>query len=371
MPDSTRVGTLEWRETDVSGAAAPERSGREAQQSGGRDENAPSEDASGSTGRELRHTIAPYGLVGFLAVMIVGLSVALPHTFPTWSNFSAIVSSLTVELVLCLALLFPLSAGLFDLSVAGAMAIAATVAALLVNDTHLPLALIVVAAMCTGMAFGVLNGFLVVKVGLHAFITTFGVASALTALGEALAPTGAIVIQRGGLLSLGQTMWLHVPLAMWIAIPLAAAVWYLFEATYLGRHIRATGMGQNAARLAGVPTFRLRFGAFVVAGVLYGVAGIMLLGTVGSIAPDAASAYLLPPYAALFLGTATIRLGEFSVPGTIVGLLVIAVGTTGLELFGLAGWVTDMFQGVALVVGLLIARLISGQGQVIAGGVGG
>jgi ribose transport system permease protein len=92
-------------------------------------------------------------------------------------------------------------------------------------------------------------------------------------------------------------------------------------------------------------------------GFLGGFAGIVLVGILGAVDPSIGPQFLLPPYAAAFLSTTTIQLGRFNVVGTLVGLYLLAVGITGLQLFGVASWISDVFNGGALILAVGFARL--------------
>jgi ribose transport system permease protein len=313
-----------------------------------------------------------YGLVVVLAALLIGFCLDQPDTFATASNFTTMASAQNVELLLCLGLVFPLSAGSFDLSIAGTMALSATVAAMLINGPHLPLGIIIVITLATGAAVGAFNAVLVVSIGIHAFITTFGMATVLTALALAMAHSQTLTIQTSDLLTFGQKTWFDTPAATFaVVLPLVVIVWYLLEHTIVGRHLNATGAAAETARLAGVAVTRLRFLSFVASGVFAAIAALVLLSQVGSIDASSSASFQLQPYAALFLGTVAIHPGKFNVVGTIVALFVIVAGTTGLELMGLDPWVNLLFEGAALVLGLLAARVLSGSRQSIAGHAGG
>ena len=88
------------------------------------------------------------------------------------------------------------------------------------------------------------------------------------------------------------------------------------------------------------------------------MAGILFAGSIGAVDPSVGHAYLLPPYAAAFLGSTTIQIGRFNAVGTVIGLYLLAIGVSGLQLMGSAGWVTDFFHGAALILAVAFAKLI-------------
>jgi ribose transport system permease protein len=101
----------------------------------------------------------------------------------------------------------------------------------------------------------------------------------------------------------------------------------------------------------------VRFAAFVGAALISAFAGVLILGQLGAADPTIGSFYLLTPYAAAFLGTTAIQLGRFNAPGTLIGLYLLVVAITGLELAGMPTWVQEVFNGGALVTAILFARM--------------
>jgi ribose transport system permease protein len=140
---------------------------------------------------------------------------------------------------------------------------------------------------------------------------------------------------------------------------LAALLWYVFELTPLGRYLLFVGGNAEAAELAGVPVRLTRITAFVGAAILSSIAGVILAAKFGSVDPTIGGSFLLPPYAAAFLGTTVIQLGRFNVLGSIVGAYLLTVGITGLLLSGADPWVSDVFNGAALMAAVTFARLVS------------
>jgi ribose transport system permease protein len=116
------------------------------------------------------------------------------------------------------------------------------------------------------------------------------------------------------------------------------------------------------ARLAGLNVDRLRMAAFVTSSTIAALAGVVLIGDLGAFDPSIGPSYLLQPFAAAFLGAAALSIGRFNAFGTLIGLYLLIVGITGLQLLGAESWVSDVFNGVALILAVTVARLIGGRG---------
>jgi ribose transport system permease protein len=130
----------------------------------------------------------------------------------------------------------------------------------------------------------------------------------------------------------------------------------------LGRKLYATGGNELAARLSGIQTDRLIALSLIVSGGIAAFAGVIFAANIGSGSLTAGPPFLLPAFAAAFLGATTIKPGRYNAWGTLFSVLLLAVGTTGLQLAGAANWVTDVFNGAALVLAVTFANLASREG---------
>lgn len=175
-----------------------------------------------------------------LVIAFVAFSVLLPETFPTLGNVKAMINSQAIILLLALALTLPLRSGDFDLSIAGTMtAAAAVVAQLTTTGTSIPVA--IGAALALGVVVGLLNGFLVVKVGINSFIVTLGMMTALGGLGYAITGSSIVPNLPAGVLWLARTMIFGLPSVVWFGWALVLVFWYVYERTPLGRYLLFIG----------------------------------------------------------------------------------------------------------------------------------
>jgi ribose transport system permease protein len=172
----------------------------------------------------------------------------------------------------------------------------------------------------------------------------------------------------GGFSDIGQTSIRGVTLPVIYCFVVALGIWYLLEHTATGRRLYATGFNPDAARLAGVRVERLRFGSLLASGLLAGTTGIVLTSTLASGSPTAGTPYLLPAFAAAFLGATQLKHGRFNAWGTMIAVLMLGTGITGLGLAAAPAWSADMFVGVVLISALAVTSL---QRRKTVGAVGG
>lgn len=299
-----------------------------------------------------------YGvLVVWLAIAIV-FSVAEPDTFFTFGNLQTIAGSQAVLVFVALALLPTLAAGEFDVSVASITGIALVLVGDLNVLHHWPIGLAVVVALAVGVLAGAVNGIFVVLAQVPSIIVTLGMGTLLlgATLGINTQSTGGI---SPGLVSATHNAFLGLPLAFYYGLILTIVLWYIFSLTPLGRYIQFVGGGRNVARLSGIPVEQIRLGAFVAGGFLSALGGVILAGWLSASDPNVAATYLLPAFAAAFLGTSVLQPGRFNSWGTFVAVYFLVTGVVGLELLGLASWINQVFYGASLIIAVAISRLAS------------
>jgi ribose transport system permease protein len=295
-------------------------------------------------------------LVALFVILSLSLSVCLPSTFGTLSNFKDIATSEVLLLALTLAVAFPLRAGDFDLSMASNMVFSGAIAIQLVNNLHVSGGLALLGGILVGLLIGMVNGALVVGMRMDAFVITLGTQTVVGALTYGATGSAVVSVGQGLLVSFARVQFLGLQAAVWYTWILAAVVWYVFEFTPYGRRLLFCGGNRASARLSGVRVNLIRASAFAICGLIAGFAGVLMAGTLGAVDPTSAGQFLLQPYAAIFLGTTAIQLGRVNIIGAMVGLYLLAVGVTGLELLGVSSWVGDLFNGAALLLALALVR---------------
>lgn len=298
-----------------------------------------------------------YGVVFFLVLLVIVFSILLPATFPTETNFRSIITDQAIPLILAIAAVLPLAAGEFDLSVGATLGFTA-ITAISLSNAGLPIVVVILIALALGALIGAFNAFLIVVIGVNAFIATLAMATVLGGLNILITNSSLLVLESDAMSALATTRVFGLQVVLFYAIVIALIAWYLLEFTPFGRYLRATGMGRDAARLSGVRTNRYLATAFIGAGVLAAIAGVLFAARGGTAPPGLGPEFLLPAYAAAFLGATTIRPGYFNVWGTVIGVLLLAVGSNGLILLGAQTWVTNVFNGVALMIAVSASVLV-------------
>jgi ribose transport system permease protein len=303
----------------------------------------------------------------FALVLVWGATIAVfgalrPESFLTWSNFSTILGSQAVIVIITLGLIIPLTAGDYDLSIASCLTLAGTVLAVLNVHHGVSILGATLAALAAGAAVGFANGFFVIYFRINSLIVTLGIGTFIHGitlwLGDQQTISG---ISEGLVSAVIVTRLLDVPLGFYYALALCTVIWYVFSYTALGRRLLFVGRGREVARLSGIRVDRIRWGCLVVSGAIGGMAGVIYVGTTAAADPSSGLTFLLPAFAAAFLGATSVNPGRFNPWGAMISVYFLVTGITGLSILGVSTFVQDLFYGGALVIAVTLSQLVRGR----------
>jgi len=302
---------------------------------------------------------AHYATIIGLALMIVIFSILSPDAFPTLNNFVNVLNQASLATIIAGGLTLAVVVGELDLSIGYAASLHGVLVTGLIVHDKLPIALAIVIVLALGALIGVVNGLIVTKLRVNSVIATLGVGTII--VGLAFAYSSGVPIVAGvpeGFLQLSLGRWLFgIPNPIIIMAVVVVGLWVLVERTAIGQEIQAVGGNPIAARLAGISVDRIKILGFVISAVCAALTGALLASRLGSGTTNAADSYLLTAFAAVFLGSATLRDGEFHVLGTFIGTLIIVFGFNGLNIFGAPTFSQYVFQGTILVVAVALSSL--------------
>jgi ribose transport system permease protein len=289
-------------------------------------------------------------------VIFVVFSLWVPDTFLSGDTWRALISSQAVTAILAIGLVIALSAGAFDLAIGATLGFGSILVAWLLAKRGVPIVPAIVLTVLAGAAVGMLNGLLVVKARIDSFIATLGMSSILLAMIAWVSSSQQILGLSSSFQKLGTTDVFGLTLPVYLMLAIALVAWYVLECTPIGRHVYATGGNTEAARLAGVRTSAVVVVALVACGGIAAFSGLLVSSALGTGDPTIGPAYLLPAFSAAFLGSTQFRGGRFNVWGTVLAVYVLATGVKGLQLAGAPIWIPDLFNGVALLLAVGLAR---------------
>ena len=312
----------------------------------------------GSGGRRAVSLLARYGTLAGLAVMIIGFSIASPDAFPTLSNFVNILNQVALTAIIASGLTVVLIVDELDLSVGFGASLAGVLVTGLMVRQDLPVLVAIVVVVLVGGLVGVVNSLIVTKARVNSVVATLGVGTILIGFNYAYSagqPIAAGLPESFFFISLGTVLGIPHPILIMAAV--LAVLWVLVNRTDAGQRMQAVGGNAEASRLSGIRVDRVKISAFVVSGMCAFLTGILLASLIGSGSTDAGDSYLLDAFAAVFLGSATLRDGEFHILGTLVGVLIIGVAFNGLSIFGAPTFYQYIFQGGILVFAVALSTI--------------
>jgi len=308
--------------------------------------------------RHVFGVIAKYGTIIGMFLMIVVFSIAAPSYFFTISNFVNILNQSSLTGIIAGGLTVAIIVGELDLSIGFSASFAGVLVTGLMVYQKLSVPAAIGVVLLIGIVLGVVNGLIVAKLRVNSVIATLGTGSIIVGINYAYS-TGAPI--AGGVpdaflnIALGTSF--GIPNNIMIMAVVLICLWLLINRTELGQRIQAVGGNIEAARLSGIRVDQVKIFAFIVSAVCAALTGVLLSSLIGSGTTTAADAYLLNAFAAVFLGSATLKDGEFHIPGTLVGVLIIGIGFNGLAIFGAPTFYQYLFQGAILIAAVALSTV--------------
>lgn len=290
-------------------------------------------------------------LSGLLGLCVV-LWALTPH-FLTVSNLLNVAEQAAIIAIVATGMTFVIITGGIDLSVGSVLAFAGVVmASTLHAEVPLPVALAV--ALGTGLFCGLLNGVLITLGRLPPFIATLGMMS--VARGTALMFTEGRPVSgfSGGFRSLATGELMGIPVSVIIMVGVYVVAHFVLTRTKLGRYTYAIGGNEEAALLSGVNVRLYKAAVYGIAGMLSGLAAVLLTARLNSAQPIAGMMYELDAIAATVIGGTSLLGGEGTVVGTLIGALIMAVLRNGLNLLGVSSFIQQVVIGSVIIAAVLI-----------------
>ena len=304
------------------------------------------------------HHVTRFGLYIALVIAIAVFGALRPDAFLTLTNALAILTLAAPLMIVALGLTIALVMNEIDLSIGSMMGLAGALCVVLMAHWGVPWPVAMAATILVAVVAGATTGIMVTHGGANSLIISLGMATFLTGVEFTL--TDQRTIYAGidaGFIALGQSRILGLNAQIWIAGALALICFLALEKTEMGRYMYATGSNAEACRLAGVPVRTLRVSAFVFSACGAAIAGLLLTAQSASSFSNVGLPYLLPAFAAAFLGSTVSHRGQFTVVGTVTAVLFIGVIQSGLTMLQLSTGSINLSQGGMLIAAVLLSRL--------------
>lgn len=290
-------------------------------------------------------------------VVLIGLCIVMSLLSPFFlsvSNFLNILLATATIGVLAIAATFVISSGGLDLSLGSVMGLSGVVGAYVAVTIGAPAGFGVLGCLVAGSLAGFVNGFLVTRAGVPAFIVTLGMLGLARGLALVISDGRVIYGLPPELVYLGQGRPFGIPMPVIILIVTALVTHYILAFTRFGRYTLAIGDNENAVRTSGINVERHRLILYTLSGGLAGLAGMLFMARINAGDPTAGITYELTAITAAIIGGTNLFGGRGSILGTIIGALIMGVLQNGLNLLAVQSYYQQMAIGAVLILAVFI-----------------
>lgn len=301
-----------------------------------------------------------YGTLGILVLLLVILAVLRPSFFFKTSTIAQILSQSSVNILIALGEFFAILIAGIDLSVGSVVALSGMFMAKLMVSGTSPVTAVLLGILM-GALLGFINGMLVNSTGLHPFIITLGTQAIFRGVTLIISDSSAVFGFPASFSRFMAKRVFYVPVVAIIAIAVALVLAFLTRQTKLGRNIYALGGNRESAWYSGINIKLHTLIVFIISGICAGIAGVVLLGRVGSAEPAAATGFETYAIAAAIIGGTSFFGGKGKIFGVVMGGLIIGVINFGMNLLSVSSTLQQVVMGALIIGSVTLDRFVAGR----------
>jgi ribose transport system permease protein len=299
-------------------------------------------------------TVGRFTTVFAWLAMFGAFSVVAPGFFSAY-NFVNLLRQISMLAIATCGLAICITAGDWDLSVGRVAGLAGIVSVSLINN-GMPTMVAIFAAFGTGIIIGYINGMLITRVGIPSLIVTLGMMT--VTYGISLTWTQGLALYET--LPESFTFWgsgriFSIPTPIYIMAFIVFCIFILLNKTKTGRYIYAIGGNKTVAALSGINVQKYRSLGLVISGLFASLAGVILMGRLGSGQPTAGGEFLLEGLGSVFLGVTAIKVGKPNVLGSMIGVLIMGTLAKGLTIAGVPAYPQEIVKGAVMIAAVVAA----------------
>lgn len=294
----------------------------------------------------------------FLALLVLatGLAITSPD-FLTMGNLLNVFRQVSINALIAFGMTLVILLGGIDLSVGSILALSSVLTALMISHGIDPIVATSVGILA-GAGMGMINGLVISKGKVAPFIATLGTMTILRGLSLVFSdgrPITGLNSDFFAMLGGGYVAGL-IPVPVIIMLVMFGVFWFVLKNTVFGRHVYAVGGNEEASRLSGINTDRIKIWVYSLSGAMAATAGMILTSRLNSAQPTAGTGYELDAIAAVVLGGTSLTGGRGWIFGTLVGALLIGILNNGLNLLGVSSFYQQVIKGVVILLAVLLDR---------------
>jgi ribose transport system permease protein len=294
-----------------------------------------------------------------LVILIFSILMESPGRYLSPFNLRIVLAQTVIVAVGAIGMTLIIVSGGIDLSVGSIIALSGVMTALLLNAGLSPVGA-VAAGILVGGAVGLVNGLVITRLRVVPFIATLGMLGVARGTAKWLAGQQTVNIPETWvnelLVTFPRPAWLLVAPGVWVTLLLAIMAAVMLRNTVFGRRIFALGSNELAARACGISTERLKVCVYALAGLLFGLAGVMQMSRLRQGDPTVAAGSELDVIAAVVIGGGSLSGGEGSIFGSLIGALIMAFLRNGCQQIGWPNYIQEIIIGAIIVVAVAVDR---------------
>jgi L-arabinose transport system permease protein len=303
---------------------------------------------------DFSHIWDRFGMLMVFAGLFLLCSLFVPY-FATFINMKGLGLAISMSGMVACAMLFCLACGDLDLSIASVIACSGVVTGVAINATG-SVFIGVSAGLLSGVAFGVINGFIIAKLQVNALITTLATMQIARGLGYIISDGKAVGITEESFFALGNSSIIGIPTPIWLTIVTFGIFAFLLNRTVYGRNTLAIGGNEEAARLAGVNVVKTKMIIFTVSGFISALAGVILAARMTSGQPMTSVGFELVVISACVLGGVSLKGGIGKVSYVIAGVLILGTVENAMNLLNMSPFAQYVVRGSILLAAVIFDR---------------
>ncbi|MBY6837870.1 ribose ABC transporter permease [Clostridium botulinum] len=288
-------------------------------------------------------------------VLLCTIITFVTPSFLTISNITNVFTQVSTNAIIAVGMTFVILTGGIDLSVGSTLAISGALAASIIKSTGNVFLAVIVAAV-VGIAVGFVNGMLISKGKLQAFIVTLATMTIFRGLTLVFTNGTPISKLPETFVKIGNGKIGFMPIPVIITIVIAIVAIYLLNKTRFGRYLYALGGNEDSARLSGINTDKIKTLAYVISGFASAIAGVIITSRIASASPNAGTGFELDAIAAVVIGGTSLAGGEGKISGTIIGALIIGILNNGLNLMNVSPFYQSIVKGLVILMAVLLDK---------------
>lgn len=291
-----------------------------------------------------------------MAVMCIVMYIISPP-FRTASNLLSVAKNFSAYAIAGIGVTLVIITGGIDLSIGSIFGFSGVIATMGMVNFNLPVFPAVLLGLIVGTLLGLINGLFIVKMHLPPFIATLGMLSIARSMCYIITEGYPVVGVLPGFLFLGQGSILKVPTPIWLMAIIAIIFSIFLNKTITGRRIYALGGNEEATKISGINTDRLKIMVYAVGGCMYAFAGIITASKLGIGQPTAGNGYELDAIAAVVIGGASLTGGVGTVAGTVIGAAIMGILRNALVLLSIKSHWQQFVIGLVIIIAVILDQL--------------